>query len=288
MTTPTRPPDAADPRPIEELIRECLQTAAPETRLWWGSIEALRARGGREVLDAALCLYARPEPRARALGLDVLNQFGGPERPYRDEILPVLLRGLDDEDAAVRQAAASALAFEGGPQVVAALAARRGDPDDDVRYAVAFALGQRPDDPVAIEALVALARDGAAAVREWATFGLGSLSVTTTPVVVEALVERLGDPDPRTREEAIAGLERRKGDDCVIVGLVEALGSRPAGRGALEAAIRIADARLLPALLRGNACSDAETLLLEHAIHACSGEELDEERLDATDVTPEP
>jgi HEAT repeat protein len=176
----------------------------------------------------------------------------------------------------VRQAAVAALGFEDDARVAPALAGRRGDPDPEVRYAIAFALGRRADDPVAVDALVALAHDERATVRDWATFGLGSLSSATTPTLVAALLERLGDPDPQTRDEALAGLERRKGDDRVIETLAQALATRSVGEGLLLAAGRIGDPRLLPALLRTSAWSDAETLLLEAAIHACSGE--DDER----------
>jgi HEAT repeat protein len=126
---------------------------------------------------------------------------------------------------------------------------------------------------MAIDGLVALAHDERASVRDWATFGLGTLSSATTPALIAALVERAADPDAQTRDEALAGLERRKGDGRVVEALAQALGTRSVGQGLLLAAARLADPRLLPSLLRVNAWSDAETLLLEAAIHACSGDD---------------
>jgi HEAT repeat protein len=189
-------PDQPDPTrlpadvPVADLIDACLAAGGPDRDAWWQGVEALRARGGREVLEAALGLCRNAGPAARTLGLDILNQFGSRERPYRDEILPVLLRALDDEAADVRQAAVAALGFENDPRVLPALAGRRNDPDPEVRYAIAFALGQRADDPMAVDALVALAHDEQATVRDWATFGLGSLSSVTTPTLIAALLER--------------------------------------------------------------------------------------------------
>jgi hypothetical protein len=163
---PTRP-DAT----VADVIDACLAAGGPGADAWWRGVEALRARGGREVLDAALALCRGAAAAARTLGLDILNQFGSPERSFRDEIFPVLLRALDDDAPKVRQAAVAALGFEDDARVAPALAGRRGDPDPEVRYAIAFALGQRADDPVAVDALVALAHDELATVRDWAPSG---------------------------------------------------------------------------------------------------------------------
>jgi HEAT repeats len=267
---PTRLPADA---PVADLIDACLAAGGPDRDAWWRGVEALRARGGRDVLDAALALCREADALARTLGLDILNQFGAPQRPYRDEIVPILFRALDDDAAGVRQAAVTALGFEEDPRIVPALCGRRDDPDPEVRYAITVALGQRADDPMAIDGLVALAHDERASVRDWATFGLGTLSSATTPALIAALVERAADPDAQTRDEALAGLERRKGDGRVVEALAQALGTRSVGQGLLLAAARLADPRLLPSLLRVNAWSDAETLLLEAAIHACSGDD---------------
>jgi HEAT repeat protein len=272
-TTPS--PDSGSP--AGSLVEACLATGGAGSDAYWRAADALRALPAAEVLDTALRLAREDAPLARTLGLDLLNQIGGPARPYRDQVRPVLLGALDDPVPSVRRAAVAALGFEEGEDTIAALVARCDDPDGDVRYALAVALGHRADDRIAVDALIALAHDREPVVREWATFGLGSLCTLTTPAIVAALLERAGDTDRQTREEALKGIERRKADDGVIRALADALGSRSAGRGLLEAAGRLADPRLLPALLRVNAWSDAETLLLEHAIHACSE---DDERSD--------
>lgn len=259
-------------RAVDDLIRECLAAGDPDTWAYSAAIEALRARGDRTVLDAALGLLRGPDPLGRALAAEILSDLGGLEHPFGDEAVPALIRALDDPDPVVRRHAASALSHQEDPRAVGPLATRRDDPDPEVRYAVAVALAHQ-DDPAAVDALVALTRDARPAVRDWATFALGSLAPASTPAVIGALVERLADEDDQTREEAVAGLVRRSAESGVVEALAAALAAGQVCRGTLEAAARLADPRLLPTLLAAHASSDAEALLLEHAILACSPEE---------------
>jgi hypothetical protein len=52
--------------------------------------------------------------------------------------------------------------------------------------------------------------DEVASVRDWATFGLGTLSKTDTASLRDALVEPLSDDDADMRKKAIRGLALRK------------------------------------------------------------------------------
>ena len=85
---------------------------------------------------------------------------------------------------------------------------RRSHPDADVREAVAFALSGRGGD-AALAALIELSGDPEAAVRDWATFALGTLAEQDSPALRDALAARLDDPDDDTRLEAIHGLALR-------------------------------------------------------------------------------
>ena len=78
----------------------------------------------------------------------------------------------------------------------------------DVRYAVAWCFSNRTAAP-ALATLITLSRDPDAKVRDWATFGLGSLSGVDSEAITNALLERLDDPDPETRGEAMVGLAIR-------------------------------------------------------------------------------
>ncbi len=261
---------------LDDLIRRALESGDRDGDPWWRAVDGLRAGDLSAGLERALALAVEAEAAARALACDALGQIGGDDEALGDRLIPVLITALDDPDPVVRSAAAVALSHQRDPRVIGPLAGRRADSDAEVRHAVAFGLGGF-EDPVAIDTLVELTRDARPAVRDWATFALGSLTTVTTPAIVAALLERLSDPDEQTREEAVVGIVERAGDGRVLSGLAVVLGARGSvGRGPLEAAARIGDPRLLPALLQVSAASDTERLLLEHAIYACSPQE-DEE-----------
>lgn len=83
----------------------------------------------------------------------------------------------------------------------------------EVRTQVAVAVPACSGDDVdalAVAALIELTRDGDADVRNWATFGLGRQLATDGQDVRDALWARVADESRDVREEAIAGLARRR------------------------------------------------------------------------------
>jgi HEAT repeat protein len=81
-------------------------------------------------------------------------------------------------------------------------------PSADIRHAVAYALGGRAD-VISVRALTALSSDHDEDVRDWATFGLGSLCDVDTTDVRDALIARLSDENAEVRGEALVGLAMR-------------------------------------------------------------------------------
>ena len=109
-------------------------------------------------------------------------------------------------------------------------------------------------------------------VRDWATFGLGSLLDVDTAEVREALLARVDDVGGDTAGEALVGLARRK-DPRALDPINRWLASTDAGNLIVEAAAELADPRSLPALyaLRdgGWQREDVRGSVLEVAIEAC-------------------
>jgi len=110
----------------------------------------------------------------------------------------------------------------------------------------------------AVACLLRLTRDPDAAVRNWATFSLGTQSDVDSPEVRRALLDRLGDGDPPeaardeidASAEAAMGLARRH-DPAVRPWLARQL-ARPeheVGNLVVDAAGELGDPVLLPALL---------------------------------------
>ena len=134
------------------------------------------------------------------------------------------------------------------------------------------------NDKRAIAALIKLSGDDHPQVRNWATFGLGSLLEVDTPEIREALYQRflLEDPtDEETAEiqgEALVGLASRQ-DERILPKLMEQLMSENLSVLEIEAAEELANPQLLPALLQVKTWCEptgyfAETLAA--AIVACT------------------
>lgn len=205
------------------------------------------------------------------MGADVFGQIGCYEAlPIdRTPVLNRLRSLLHDPEPSVRASAVAALGHYDAefrnPSDVIPLA---DDPDEDVRFSVAFALGgtscDRSDE--AVQALLQLMEDPDDDVRNWATFGLG-ISEVDTLLVRDALAKRLDDPHLDTRCEALVGLARRH-DERVVPLVLEGLQQESVPSLVIEAAEampRRAFLEPLQALLVSNP-SDS---LIEAAVAAC-------------------
>jgi HEAT repeat protein len=189
---------------------------------------------------------------------------------------------LDQEtDADVLEAIFVAFSHLGEADVIEPALKYRGYPDPDVRQGVVLALTGY-EDQRAVDALIELSHDQAGHVRDWATFALGQQLVLDTPVIREALADRLTDSDYETRCEGIIGLALR-GDRRVIPVVSKELASDSVSCTVVEAATAIPDPQFYPLLLalRDVAlqepadASDESTkrwhiAILDEAIKACS------------------
>ncbi|MEO9174900.1 MAG: HEAT repeat domain-containing protein, partial [Gaiellales bacterium] len=236
--------------------------------------------GDRETFVAARELCGQQSEDARILGVTILGQLGyGEGRPFADESLPIvtaLCRPAEPVDVVV--AAIRALGLLGRHGGAPAVLSHAGDPDEDVRLAVAQSVagiaGDAPGDDV-LTTLFALMADTSAEVRGWATFCLGSQLDVDGTAVREALLARIGDPEGEASGEALVGLARRA--DGRAAELVAARLHEPLDPLVVEAAARTAEPGLLP-LLRALRASGAEgdEGWLDVAIDACEGKPLRE------------
>jgi HEAT repeat protein len=175
----------------------------------WEGVRALRMLGNRDGFDRAAAWCASQEPLRRARGADVLAQIGRTaehhSNNFPDESFAVVSAMLTRETEALPLLAAiHALGHIGDPRAIRLVVQYRSHADADVRFAVACALGNFANDSLGAESLIQLTNDMDADVRDWATFGIGSLSKLDTPELREALVRNLDDPFKR----------RPSGGDC--------------------------------------------------------------------------
>jgi HEAT repeat protein len=259
-----------DPRATHEFI--ALALTEPDEDKAWEAVVTLHFRGTREVFDTASQLCTSACPQERTLGADILGQLGVPNRSFPTESVQVLLQLLDFEsDEDVLQAVCTALGHIHDPTAIPSLVRLKTHVSAQVRQAVVVAL-LGFEDPLAIKTLIEMSSDRDELVRDWATFGLGKQIDTDTPEIRAALLARISDEDEVTRVEALVGLARRK-DQRVIEPLIKELKrySDPEyGNYTVEAAEEIADARLLPTLMRLKQSAGAEDTRLDEAIRRCS------------------
>lgn len=240
------------------------------------SLALVHYRGGREEFELGLEYSRSADPLDRETGADVLAQLGWSDRSFLDESVAVLIPMLDDPEDDVVFAAAVALGHRADPRAIPAVLRLAGHPNPQVRLGAVHGLTGH-DDPDAIRAMVQLSHDADHDVRNWATFGIGSQIENDTPEIRDALRANLTDPDHEIRGEAIVGLAER-GDPCVTDVLMrEWQSSETVSVLSIEAAEIAADARLLQHLERFKTELPLDEdpsfkSTLERTIKACGGE----------------
>jgi HEAT repeat protein len=245
----------------------------------WEAIWTLRYRASREDFEAAKRLCESPNPSQRAVGVDIIAQLGIPNRIYPEETYAILIRLLKtDNDPEVLASAGVAVGHN--PDCIEAiepLLKLKTHPDEDVRFGVAFGLLTHIDER-AINALIELSSDEDDKVRDWATFGLGSMIEIDTPAIRAALYSRVATNDPsEAYSEALNGLAIRK-DERVFQIILDLINEGEPHTGHLGAAKEFGDPRLYEPLvaLKTEAIATIDDLdsywmsCLNGAIEACN------------------
>jgi len=229
MSTPT----------IDELFAQTLN-GEYDADAPWEAVWALRRIGSREIFDRAAEWCKSRDPLVRARGIDVLAQLGKttehrsnnfPEESY-GTISELLQEEIHEKPLA---SAISALGHLDDPRGVPLITAFAGHPNSEIRYAVACALGNFTNDQQSVEVLLRLTEDADEDIRDWATFGLGSLGDLDSTEIRNALARRLSDTNREVREEAMAGLGKRQ-DQRVLPSLLQALEEQTMSDCVIEAA----------------------------------------------------
>jgi HEAT repeat protein len=265
-----------DLRSTEELIQLALSASKEADDFKqerWHFISLLHCRGSREVFDRALMLTQSSNPEERRLGINILGQLGVTERTFPHECVTALVNMLDHEfDPLMLQAICIALGHLNDPHSIEPQLKFCLHPDWEVRYGVVHGLSFQTDER-AVAALVKLSADIHPQVRNWATFGLGSLLEVDTPLIREAVYQRFlleeieVDETAEIYGEALVGLARRK-DERILPQLIQELTSNRVSVLAIEAAEAFADSRLYTALLQLQTWWEPESEL-EDVLLAC-------------------
>ena len=215
-------------RPLDVLIEAALGTFDEDCR--WDLIGGILRECSDDVLEEASRLLASHVERERTLGADILGRLVGVEPNSRNAVRTAVLAALGAECSARPLASiVAALGHIGDPETLDRVFTHADHPDAEVRLAVAFSVATISPQPLAPEArtvLIGLCRTRVAEVRDWAVFGLGTLSDADGPDVRAALLARADDAHHEARAEALFGLAVRH-DPRAVPHLIRALQSPP-------------------------------------------------------------
>jgi HEAT repeat protein len=219
-------------------------------------------------------LLGSSDPRARAVGADILAQLGWQDQTFLEESVDALLLDLRDPDQSVVESVIFALGHRACARASDAVLPFVNHPSADLRYAAVHGL-MLHDTPTVVESLAKLSHDPDRDVRNWATFTLGSQFESDSPTLRTALHDRLSDQDAEIRGEALVGLARRRDGGIASKILCELEGDFH-GDWAVEAAGLLGDARFLPALKELGQRLTGENAVyfrggVQAAIAACEG-----------------
>lgn len=215
----------------------------------WSMLAAI-ADEGPDAIRPALIHLSSDEAVVRATACDLVGIICERYEEARKRAVEHLLELVAAEsNSDVRWSAARALGATASVRAIPALLALAPDPNEDVRRQVAVALpacSVEHVEPEVVKALIELTRDGDAEVRNWASFGLGRQLDFDSAALRDALWERVTDESQDVREEAIAGLSRRR-DARALPLVVHLLASGDVPSWLFDAAASLADAALVPA-----------------------------------------
>lgn len=192
-------------RSVDELLRTAVQEPDDDAR--WSAIEELHALGTRDVFDRAASLCRAASAQERAAGARILGELTA----FAKDAVPILTSLFNDDDATVVESAVHAVAQHGEGQGFDAVSKLAVHNAPNVRWAVATALADAVAHDERFErVLLSLMKDDDPAVRDRATFAIGSLTEHDAPRIRTALFERLRDDERSVAHEAALGLARRR------------------------------------------------------------------------------
>jgi HEAT repeat protein len=209
------------------------------------------------------------------LGLDMLGMLATRDSTWIPELVSHVKRLARSNNEDTRWSAAHAVSGLCYPDVLDLLLSLANDTDSDVRWQVTIGLPKVLVDYPSergVDALLKLMEDPDPEIRDWAAFGIGSQLNVDSDKIRDALAAHIDEEQEQTSGEALLGLARR-GDDRALGPILNSLESGDPGNLIVDAAGKLGDPRLLPALtaLKKRGWTDENTpTVLDDAIRSCT------------------
>ncbi|SHK95522.1 hypothetical protein [Hymenobacter psychrotolerans] len=232
----------------DKLISRLINNKTDKSR--WDNIYVLRKRPSEELFARCVDLIKSNYPKNRKIGIDILAQLGVSSRPFLKETLDVYFDLLDVEtDPDVLMSLLYSIGKnndELGKEQIHKLCSFIHNDNALVKEGLVSAL-LGINNLTAIATLIKLSSFKSSHVRNWATFGLGTMIETDNKAIREALWKRVNDKHQETRLEAIVGLAKRK-DERVNDIITCEINNGEYGILLFEAIVETKDGKFLPLL----------------------------------------
>jgi HEAT repeat protein len=195
----------------EKLISRLCSQKSDKSR--WDNISVLRKRPSEELFIMCVELTKSKNPKTRTIGIDILAQMGNTPRPFLKQTLKLFFEILNlENDPEVLMSLLYGIGHTNhklNKAQVEKLCTFSNNDNIWVKKGLVYSL-LGIDNPKAIETLIKFSNDKISHIRNWATFGIGTLIERDNKNIKKALWDRINDKHQETKLEAIVGLAKRK------------------------------------------------------------------------------
>ncbi|BDD05557.1 hypothetical protein [Aureibacter tunicatorum] len=179
---------------------------------YWKNIQELRSRATEDIYKQAYILAKSDTEKHQKIGIDILAQLGYSPRLRQQETIDLYFELLNSiKSLEVLFSLLFGISHNNdnlNDSQVSQLVRFKNHKDKNIRYSLTHALNGI-NNGKSIQALIELTEDKYAPIRNWATFGLGTLCYDTNEQIIEALQKRTKDKHQETKLEALVGLAER-------------------------------------------------------------------------------
>lgn len=217
-------------------------------KAYWEYISILRSRSSEEVFIKCTELINSDSVNHKKIGIDVLAQLGLPPRKFLKQTLKIYFHLLKvEENPEILMSVLYGISHNNenlSKSKIHLLCSFAKNENKLIKEGLVAAL-IGIEDKLAIETIIKFSSDKINQIRNWATFGLGTLLTIDNERIRTALWNRVNDKHQETRLEAIIGLANRK-DQRINEIINQELKAGEMGILLLEAVLKMKSKEFLP------------------------------------------
>jgi hypothetical protein len=232
----------------EKIFTRLLTNKTQKT--YWDNISELRRRPNQDVYTKAYQLAKKNIDSQKIVGLNVLQQLGFNPRFNKKQMVELHFELLGQ----IQSNKVLTSIFHGighnndelNEKQISKLIEFKSVKNIEVKHALISALSGI-ENSNASNVLIEFTEHKVSAIRNWSTFGIGTLIELDSKEIRNALWKRSLDTDYETKSEAIVGLTNRK-DEKIKSVIISELENGDYGTLLLEAIVTLNDKELIPLL----------------------------------------